>query len=393
MADTLTIGITCYPTIGGSGIVATELGRELAKRGHKVHFISYDPPFRFDAAEDGVTFHQVKLNEYTLFKYPDYTLPLAVKMNEVHQKHHLDILHVHYAVPHATAALLARQIAVHMRAAHEVPGSITGPRVVTTLHGTDITLLGLDPNLQPIIEYSIDSSCGVTAVSESLKRQTYQLFAIKKEIKVIYNFYNQKPPTQSRDHVRHELGIASDEIVVIHLSNMRPVKRIPDLLRTAAEVDTKIPIKFLIIAGGNFNVYAPLVDELKIKERVIVKQNVLNIEDYLQAADIGFFPSEDESFGMGILECMSFGLPVVTTRAGGIPEVVDEGKSGMLHTVGDTTSMARDLSRLAGEKKLRDEMGAHARERAQKYFSAESIVNQYIEYYYTILEEKKAKEC
>ncbi len=314
-------------------------------------------------------------------------------MNEVHQKHHLDILHVHYAVPHATAALLARQIAVHMRAAHEVPGSITGPRVVTTLHGTDITLLGLDPNLQPIIEYSIDSSCGVTAVSESLKRQTYQLFAIKKEIKVIYNFYNQKTPTRSRDHMRRELGIAQGEIVVIHLSNVRPVKRIPDLLRTAAKVDAKIPIKFLIIAGGNFDTYTPLIDELNIKGRIIVKRNVLNIEDYLQAADIGFFPSEDESFGMGILECMSFGLPVVVTRAGGIPEVVDEGKSGMLHAVGDIAGMAKDLSLLAGEERLRRELGMHARTRAQKLFSAENIVNQYIEYYHKVIEEKGGKEC
>ena len=385
MPDKFTIGITCYPTIGGSGIVATELGHELGKRGHQVHFVSYDPPFRIDLTEPNIFFHKVSLNEYSLFKYPDYTLPLSVKMNEVHQRYGLDILHVHYAVPHATAALLARQIALFR--------GNRAPRVITTLHGTDITLMGMDPNLQPIIEYSIDSSCGATAVSENLKQQTNKLFAIEKDIRVIYNFYNPKEPTRTRAEIRRELGVGADDTLVIHLSNLRPVKRIPDLIRAAAQIKAGIPVKFLIIAGGNFEAYLPLLHEFNLTAKFVVKQNVADIENYLQAADIGFFPSEDESFGMGILEAMNFGHPVVATRAGGIPEVMEDGKTGYLHAVGDIDAMARSIERLAHDKKLRDELGGHASRRAWQYFSAEKIVNEYVSYYQEILGEKDRKEC
>src|SRR5579863_10187339 len=208
----LAIGITCYPSIGGSGIVASQLGSELAMLGHKIHFISYDPPFRLDRDQPNVEFHQVEINEYQLFKYPDYTLPLAVKMVTVAQKCKLDLLHVHYAVPHATAALLATHIAREQRQ--------RTPHVVTTLHGTDITLLGRDPNLRPIIKYSIESSCGVTAVSESLRKETIQVLRTRKPIQVVHNFYRPAEPSRTRAEVRSSLKVKDGEFLLIHMSNL-----------------------------------------------------------------------------------------------------------------------------------------------------------------------------
>src|ERR1700761_9227068 len=217
MPRRLSIGITCYPTVGGSGIVASQLGSELARLGHRIHFISYDPPFRLDPGQPNIFFHKVEINEYQLFKYPDYTLPLAVKMVAVAQKHKLDLLHVHYAVPHATAALLATSILkAQCRRA---------PHVVTTLHGTDITLLARDPNLGPIIKYSIESSCGVTAVSESLRKETVQVLRTKKPIEVVHNFYRPAEHSMSRLEVRHSLKLKDSDFVLIHMSNLRPVKR------------------------------------------------------------------------------------------------------------------------------------------------------------------------
>src|SRR5579863_9992592 len=238
----LSVGITCYPSVGGSGIVASQLGAELALAGHKVHFISYEPPFRLDRNQPNVRFHQVQLNEYNLFKYPDYTLPLAVKMVEVASRFRLDVLHVHYAVPHATAALLATQIAREQRR-HT-------PHIVTTLHGTDITLLGRDPNLMPIIKYSIESSCAVTAVSESLRRETIQVLKTRKPIHAIYNFYRPKPPTRTRTEVRAELGVPEHDFLLIHLSNLRPVKRVEDILKVLGKLRDLPCVKLLVLAGG-----------------------------------------------------------------------------------------------------------------------------------------------
>ena len=240
----LAIGITCYPSVGGSGIVASQLGSELARLGHKVHFISYEPPFRLDRKQPNVFFHQVELNEYKLFKYPDYTLPLAVKMVEVTEKHKLDILHVHYAVPHATAALLATQITrAHM---HRTP------HVITTLHGTDISLLARDPNLGPIIKYSIESSCAVTAVSRSLKAETIQVLKTKKPIEVIYNFYRPKSPRKGRQEVRRALRVRKNEFLLIHMSNLRPVKRLEDLLHVMRELKDQPIVKLRFGAGDPF---------------------------------------------------------------------------------------------------------------------------------------------
>jgi N-acetyl-alpha-D-glucosaminyl L-malate synthase BshA len=374
----LHIGITCYPTIGGSGIVATELGMELARRGHQVHFISYDRPFRADLSRRNVYFHKVPINSYELFKYPDYTQPLAVMMNEVHHRYHLDILHVHYAVPHATAALLARDICDFRCRSH--------PKIVTTLHGTDITLIGRDPNLKPIVKYSIENSDGVTAVSRALKQETNQIFKLRHPIEVIHNFYTPAPPTRTALSVRRALGITAGDPLVIHLSNLRPVKRLPDILQAMAYVARQEKnAKLLVIAGADFSPYRRLVAKLKLARHVIVKNSVHDIGNYINAADLGLYASDTESFGMGLLETMSYGRPIVATRVGGIPEVVARGKTGLLRRVGDTRGLAADVLRLIRQPELRLQMGRASAKRAQTHFSADNIVQKYLNYYYKLL--------
>jgi len=366
----LSIGITCYPSVGGSGIVASQLGSELARLGHRVHFIAYEPPFRLERHHPRVFFHQVEVNEYGVFKYPDYTLPLAVKMVAVSNKFKLDVLHVHYAVPHATAALLATAIA-RERGQH-------APRVITTLHGTDITLLGRDPNLRPIVKYSIENSDGVTAVSESLRRETVQVLRTRKPIEVIHNFFRPKHPSKTRSEVRRALGIKESDFLLIHMSNLRPVKRIPDILQVVAEVPR---VKLLVLAGDSFDEFLPLVRKLRIGKRLIVIPRVLDIENYIQAADAGLYASEKESFGMGVLETMSYGKPVIATRVGGVAEIVEQGQSGFLCRKGDVASLAAAVRKLAADHLLAEHMGAQARRRAALHFSPAQSVNHYVDFY------------
>jgi N-acetyl-alpha-D-glucosaminyl L-malate synthase BshA len=384
----LAIGITCYPSIGGSGIVASQLGSELARLGHRVHFISYEPPFRLDLAQPNINFHPVKINEYQLFKYPDYTLPLAVKMVAVAHKYKLDLLHVHYAVPHATAALLAADIA-------RKQGRRT-PHVVTTLHGTDITLLGRDPNLGPIIKYSIESSCGVTAVSESLRKETIQVLRTRKPIQVVHNFYRPAAPGMSRAEVRRSLSIKGSKIkdsdfLLIHMSNLRPVKRFPDVLQVLARIKDIPRVKLLILAGGTsgnggpFDEFKPLARELGVLDKLVIRNNVVDIENYVNAADAGVYTSEKESFGMGVLETMSFAKPVVATGVGGVPEIVQDGRTGFLAKLGDIRAMARDVRKLEADPELAASMGQAAQSRALNEFSAEKSVGRYLAYYTQVL--------
>ena len=373
----LAIGITCYPTVGGSGIVASQLGSELAKLGHRIHFISYEPPFRLDLGQPNVFFHQVEINEYQLFKYPDYTLPLAVKMVAVAQKHKLDLLHVHYAVPHATAALLAGSI---LRGQGR-----RAPHVVTTLHGTDITLLARDPNLGPIIKYSIESSCGVTAVSESLRKETVQVLRTKKPIQVVHNFYRAAEPSRDRADVRKSLNLRDRDFVLIHMSNLRPVKRFMDTLKVMAQLKDLPHARLLILAGGSFDEFKPAVKELGIADKLVVRRDIVDIENYVHAADAGLYTSEKESFGMGVLETMSFGKPVIATGVGGVPEIMQDGKTGFLAKLGDVRLMAKDIRTLAGNPQLTAEMGQAARIRAQQEFSAEKSVARYLDYYQAVL--------
>ena len=364
---TLRIGITCYPSVGGSGILATALGEELAQRGHDVHFISYERPFRMPVGSPRLHFHPVVINDYELFKYPDYTLPLSVKMAEVGRDHALDVLHVHYAVPHATAAILARAMLPEGKR----------PRVVTTLHGTDTTLLGRDAGYGPAIRHALMQSDAVTAVSAWLRDETHRLLAVDRPIDVIHNFYAPKTPQRSREDVRRELGLRDGEAMIVHLSNLRPVKRIDLLLDAVARVQPRTAFKLVILAGGDFAPFAEQVRRLDLGDRVIVREKVFDVEDYLQAADLGLFSSETESFCLGILEAMWFGCPSVSTAVGGIPEVIESGVSGLLVTTGDAAPLARGVDIMLADTAAREKMGEAARRRARELFSASVIVPRY----------------
>jgi N-acetyl-alpha-D-glucosaminyl L-malate synthase BshA len=363
----LKIGLTCYPSVGGSGILASALGEDLARRGHEVHFISYERPFRLPPDLPRLHFHPVIINDYDLFKYPDYTLPLSVKMAEVSRDHHLDVLHVHYAVPHATAAILARAM---------LPPA-QQPRVVTTLHGTDTTLLGRDAGYGPAIRHALHCSDAVTAVSSFLKAESQRLLNFDGPLDVIHNFFDPRPPQRSRAAVRLELGLKPHEAMVLHSSNLRPLKRIDLLLETAASIRPANSFKLVILAGGSFAPFADQMRQLDLEDRVIVRENVNVIEDYLQAADMGLITSESESFCLSILEAMCFGCPSVATNVGGIPEVIEESVTGLLAPSGDADALARAVESLIQDPARRDALGRAAQQRARANFSATVVVPQY----------------
>jgi N-acetyl-alpha-D-glucosaminyl L-malate synthase BshA len=360
----LKIGITCFPLIGGSGILATALGMELAARGHEVHFFSHAKPVRLDLSLPRIHFHQVEVGHATVFPCPDYTLPLAVKMAEVGNAEALDLFHVHYAVPHATAAFLATEMI-----------GAGAPKVVTTLHGTDTTLLGPNPQYRAAIEHALNHSDAVTTVSESLRRQTEQTFRLRDVIHVIPNFFTPNAATKSRAEMRRDLGIGDDEFLVIHMSNLRPTKRIDLLLRVIAAAAHRERIRLLILAGSSFAPFEMLVAELDLRARVIVKEDAAVVEDFLPAADAGLYTSENESFGLSILETMFFGKPVVAFRIGGIPEVV--GDAGYLHEFGDVAAMAAALDALVDSPETARQVGERGRERARMHFTADAIVPRY----------------
>lgn len=360
------IGISCYPSVGGSGILASALGEDLARRGHEVHFISYERPFRLPEHTPRIYFHPVSVNSYDLFKYPDYTLPLSVKMAEVSRDYGLDILHVHYAVPHATAALLARSM---------LPPE-QQPRLVTTLHGTDTTLLGNDADYAPAIRHALAHSDAITTVSSWLKTETERVFQVHRPIEVIHNFFVPRPPRRSPKDVRSELGL-HDEVLVLHSSNLRSTKRIDLLLESAARIRPKESFKLVILAGSSFAPFAADVRALGLEDRVIVIERVNDIEDYLQVADLALFTSQTESFCLGILEAMWFGCPSVATRVGGIPEVVDDRVTGLLVPFGDVAALAGAVETLVRDPVRRNALGEAAQRRAHGYFTADVIVPRY----------------
>jgi N-acetyl-alpha-D-glucosaminyl L-malate synthase BshA len=368
----LKIGITCFPLIGGSGILATALGTELAARGHEIHFFSHAKPVRLDLSLPRIHFHQVAVGQATVFPCPDYTLPLAVKMAEVGQARALDVFHVHYAVPHATAAFLATEMI-----------GAGAPKVVTTLHGTDTTLLGPNPQYRPAIEHALVHSDAVTTVSESLRRQTEKTFRLRDEIQVIPNFFTPNRSNKSREEVRRELGIGDREFLVVHMSNLRPTKRIDLLLRVIAAAAHRDRIRLLILAGASFAPFQGLVDELGLRENVIVKEDAAVVEEFLPASDAGLYTSENESFGLSILETMFFGKPVVAFRIGGIPEVIDD--IGYLHEFGDVRGMASSLDGLVDSPKVAKESGERGWERAEQLFTADRVVPQYEALYRRVL--------
>jgi N-acetyl-alpha-D-glucosaminyl L-malate synthase BshA len=362
----MNIGITCYPSVGGSGILASALGEELAVRGHEVHFISYERPFRLPLEAPRIHFHPVSVSGYGLFKYPDYTLPLSVKMAEVSLQHRLDVLHVHYAVPHATAAILARSM---------LPRDIQ-PRVVTTLHGTDTTLLGADPGYGPAIRHALAASDAITTVSAYLERETRRLLGVEEPIDIIHNFFEPHAPQRSPAKVRQELGL-NREVVLLHASNLRPLKRIDLLLESISRVRPREAFKLLLLAGESFAPFTTRARELGIEDRLVVLEKVTQVEDYLQTADIGFYTSETESFCLSILEGMCFGSPSVSTAVGGIPEVVEDGTSGVLVQSSEPKVLAGALEQLIHDPARRQQLGKAAQERARERFSAKAIVPLY----------------
>src|SRR5437867_4732923 len=359
----LKIGIAWFPLIGGSGFLATALWSELARRGHEVYFFSYAQPVRLDLPQEGLHFHRVEFANNALFPCPDYTLPLAVKMAEVARSQRLDLFHVHYAVPHALAASLASQIV----------GS-SAPRIVTTLHGSDTTLLGQDPDYRTAIEHALVHSDAVTAVSENLRNQTQEIFHLNRPIEVIPNFFTPNKPKRSREEVRRDLSL-TNEFLVLHMSNLRPVKRIDLLLRTVAKSKNRARLRLFILAGGPFAPYEPLLDELSLRKRVIVRQNTAVVDEYLAAADAGLYTSEYESFGLGILETVFYAKPVVAFRVGGIPEVM--GDSCPLYPFGDVTAAAAALDGLVESPNLARRLGEQSRARVLERFSADRVVPRY----------------
>jgi L-malate glycosyltransferase len=374
----LKIGITCYPSIGGSGILASALGEELARRGHEVHFISYERPFRIPPNTPRLFFHKVAVNDYGLFKYPDYTLPLSVKMAEVSRDYQIDVLHVHYAVPHATAAILALSMLPHRRR----------PRVITTLHGTDTTLLGADRGYGPAIHHALTRSAAVTVVSEFLKHETQKVLGFRGQVEVIHNFFTPRAPQRPRKEIRRHLGLR-DEAMLLHASNLRPLKRIDLLLETVALIRPRESFKLVILAGGDFSPFTGNINRLGLQDRVIVRENVSDIENYLQAAEIALFTSETESFCLSILEAMYFACPSVAPEVGGIPEVVEDRVTGLLIPFGDSEKMARAVENLIQDATLRTTMGRAAQARAHHQFSAKVIVPRYEALYWRVRDTSK----
>lgn len=357
------IGLVCYPSLGGSGILATELGHQLALRGHEVHFIAYDLPFRLRLEACGVFFHEVPVNTYELFKYPDYGLTLAVKMAQVAREYQLDVFHVHYAIPHATSGYLACQLLGDER-----------PRLVTTLHGTDITLVGRDPSFSPLVKFSMAQSDAVTCVSESLAADTRSFFTLEHELTVIPNFF---VPRESVSLDRSK-WVRADEKLVVHSSNFRPVKRVQDVVDVFARIKETVPSKLLLLgAGEGLGSVRRRVSELGLEEEVHFLGPVRDIDSFVASADLYLLTSELESFGLSALEAMAYGTPVVASRVGGLSELVEDGVSGYLAGVGEIDSFAeKALKLLSNDAKLK-QFGYEARQRATKLFSADVIVPRY----------------
>jgi N-acetyl-alpha-D-glucosaminyl L-malate synthase BshA len=376
------IGITCYPTYGGSGVVATELGLELAQRGHEIHFISYAQPIRLRGEEPNIHYHEVEVSRYPLFDYPPYDLALATRMAEVAQLYDLDLLHVHYAIPHSVSAMLARQMLADGPRGRRLP-------FVTTLHGTDITLVGLDRSYLPITRHSIPQREGVTAISNYLRDRTQRVFDVKNNIEVIYNSVNCDVYRRNLDtyaQVRAEYA-PNGEKVLVHLSNFRPVKRLTDVIEIFDRVHKKMPSRLLLIGDGpDRSVAEWLAVQKGIHGDVLFLGKQDQIEEKLAIADIMLIPSELESFGLAALEAMACEVVPISTRAGGVPEVIDHGKSGYLADVGDVETMARYAIELLSDEQRLKEMGKVARASAIERFGSAKIVKQYEDFYRRVLE-------
>jgi L-malate glycosyltransferase len=370
------IGITCYPTYGGSGIVATELGMELADRGHEIHFISYAPPMRLDAAMDNIQFHEVEVTSYPLFYHPPYALALATKMAEVAEAYQLDLLHCHYAIPHSVSAFLAK--------------SMLNPRrlpVVTTLHGTDITLVGSDRSYLPITRFSIDQSDGVTAVSSFLKEATINIIGVRKEIEVIYNFVNCKKYRPSGNTGLRNHFAPNKERILIHVSNFRAVKRPTDVVDIFVRVQKEIPAVLLMVGDGPERSNAEWAARNSgVEHRVHFMGKQDNVEELIGISDLLLLPSENESFGLVALEAMACEVPVVASLVGGLPEVVTNGVEGFLVEPRNIEKMAECSVTVLAEESYRRAMGRRARQKAQDNFCSTQIIPAYEKFYQKVMD-------
>ena len=374
------IGIVCYPTFGGSGVVATELGKALADNGHQVHFVTYNQPARLDFFSENLFYHEVSVSKYPLFDYPPYELALASRLVDVVRFEKLDILHVHYAIPHASAAFMAKQIL--MTYGIYIP-------VVTTLHGTDITLVGKDRTYKPVVTFSINKSDGVTAVSENLRMETFEFFEIENEIRVIPNFidltrFSLKP----KDHFKKAIA-PSGEKILIHTSNFRKVKRTQDVIRIFAKVIQKIPSKLLMVGDGEERSDCEqLCRDLGVTDNVrfLGKQDA--IEEILSVSDLFLMPSQSESFGLAALEAMACKVPVVSSNAGGLPELNVEGVTGFLREIGDVDGMAEKAIYILEDETRLKTFKENALARA-KEFDLSIILPMYESYYIEVIEKSR----
>ena len=360
------IGITCHPSAGGSGVLATELGIALAKRGHEVHFVTYDPPFRLVREHENIHCHLVEFVSYPLFKYPPFSLGLTTKIAEVADNHAIDLWHAHYAIPHAASALIARDMLAPEKRF----------RLVTTLHGTDITLVGSDPSFWRLTKYAMEQSDAVTAVSNWLTDETQREFNLTTRPRTIYNFLNLDTFTgrrAKRCDLAHE-----DEKIIMHISNFRPVKRVTDVVRTFKKILDEIPARLVMVGDGPERISAVgVAKQLGIQDKIDYLGNHVDVQEILPCADLVFQPSEHESFGLVPLEAMACRVPVLCTASGGICEVVEQGICGYLCEVGDTEAMARYAVEILSDEERACEMGRRGRERVERLFSQDAIVGEY----------------
>ncbi|KHF40310.1 N-acetyl-alpha-D-glucosaminyl L-malate synthase BshA [Halalkalibacter okhensis] len=372
----LKIGISCYPTVGGSGVIATELGKLLAERGHEVHFITSSVPFRLDRVYPNIYYHEVEVNQYSVFQYPPYDLTLASKMAEIVKRQKLDIIHVHYAVPHAICAILAKQMVEH------------NVKIMTTLHGTDITVLGYDPSLKDIIKFGIEKSDLVTAVSNDLVEQTRELVSTDMPIETVYNFidervYMKREVTDLKKHYQ----LQEDEKVLIHISNFRPVKRVSDVIKSFARITARVKSKLLLIGNGpELAVARQLAKQLHIEDHVLFLGNQKHIAELLSMSDLMLLLSEKESFGLVALEAMACGVPVIGTKTGGIPEVIVDGETGYLCEIGDIDCIADKAISLLQDSASYEAFSVRGVERVKDIFHSRIIVSRYEKLYQQLLQ-------
>lgn len=373
----LKIGIVCYPTVGGSGVIATELGKMLAEKGHEIHFITSNMPFRLKKMYPNIFFHQVEVNQYAVFQYSPYDIQLASKIAEVADREKLQIIHVHYAIPHAICALLARQMAK------------TDFKIVTTLHGTDITVLGQDSSLKKAIQFGIEKSDEVTAVSNALVDETHLLITPMKPIRTVYNFIDERIyyKMDANHQLKADFGVKEDEKVIIHVSNFRPVKRVKDVIESFQKITEMIPAKLLLVGDGpEMGKISQMVDERHLTKQVLFLGKQENLEELYAISDLLLLLSEKESFGLVALEAMACGVPCVGTNTGGIPEVIENGRTGYICEVGDIDMISSMSLKILQDDELHWQFSKAGIKRARAQFSSGKILNQYEDIYYQLME-------